>query len=248
MPLVPVNKLKKTEIVWLSHHYCRHGHTYLDHFNCFLDECGKDWEPKRGVNMPMLNRIGFFDIETSHLKADFGVMLSYCIKDSQSDKIYERTIKKKEIISKILDKNVVEQCIEDLKKFDRIVTYYGTKFDIPFVRTRTMFHQARIRKGIYKGSLDKLKFPEYSELIHQDVYYMVRNKFNLSSNRLENACNIIIGGSDKTKIDKDHWLWATGGKKESLDYIVDHCRKDVTDLEKLYNAVTGFVMRSDRSI
>ena len=80
MSIAPVSRLKKTEIVWLAAHRCRHSHTYLEHYNCYLDE-----NPNKG-------RTGYFDIETSNLAANYGIMYCYCIKDGNSDKIFERTI------------------------------------------------------------------------------------------------------------------------------------------------------------
>ena len=53
--------LKKAEIVKMSNYKCRHGHTGLEHPNCYFDETGAG------------ERIGIWDIETSGLKADFAV-------------------------------------------------------------------------------------------------------------------------------------------------------------------------------
>jgi len=38
-----------------------------------------------------------------------------------------------------------------------------------------------------------------------------------------------------------------GGDKEALDYITEHCRYDVLDLEKLHNVVIPFRKRLDTS-
>ena len=124
MANAPVGKLKKKEIVWLGNHKCKHGHTYLEHYSCFTSEIASkhEWEP--GSNIPIPHRIGYFDIESTGFQADFSIMLCYCIKDSMSDKIYGRCINRKEM-QKDLDYNIVKSCIEDLKKFDRVVTYYG---------------------------------------------------------------------------------------------------------------------------
>lgn len=221
MPIAPVSRLKKQEIVWLASHRCKHAHTYLEHYSCYLNE-----NPNRG-------RTGYFDIETSNLNANYGIMYCYCIKDSDSDKIYERTITPKELKSKDMDKNVIKQLIKDLSLFDRIVTYYGTKFDIPYSRSRAVHH------GI--------PFPAYGEIIHTDCYYIVRNKFKLNSNRLATACEFLLGNTLKTTINFDYWIRAMGGDKEALSYITEHCRYDVVDLERLYNLVIPFKKRADTS-
>lgn len=219
--LAPVHRLTKKEILWLAKNRCKHRHTYLEHYECYKTE------------NPLNDRIGFFDIETSNLKPDYGIMFCYCIKDGSSNNIYSRTLTNGEL-RKHLDKGVVEQLVNDLSKFTKIVTYYGTKFDLTFSRSRAAYHN--------------IPFPEYGQLNHTDVYYIVKHKFNLSRNRLESACRLILGEAEKNHIDAIFWLKALQGDKESLDYITDHCKRDVRDLEKLYNRIIGFSKPSEKSI
>lgn len=218
----PVHRLKKIEIIWLANNYCKvHKHDYLQHYSCFLKE------------NPNQERVGFLDIEASNLDADFGIMLSYCIKDANSSKIWEGIVDKKGL-DKYLDKQVVTKCIEDMQKFDRVVTYYGMRFDLPFIRTRSIVH------GI--------DFPNYSSLVHTDVYFMARNKLKLSSNRLENVSRIVLGETNKTRIDAKYWVKALRGDKKSLNYILEHNRYDVIDLEKVYNKLLNFSNKTNTSI
>jgi len=221
MAIAPVHRLKKAEIVWLGSHRCRHNHTYLEHYNCYLEE-----NPEHG-------NIGFLDIETSNLKANMGVIYSYCIKDGKSDKIHERLITKKELFSDAMDKALVQSLINDIRSFDILVTYYGTRFDIPFIRSRAVHH------GI--------EYPAYGENIHIDLYYLIRNKFNLTRNSLKVACGFLLGHTDKTQVEWKHWMKAMQGNKEALEYIIEHNRYDVLDLEKLYDKVIPFRKRLDTS-
>jgi len=218
----PVWRMKKTQIVKLAKWRCKHGETGLSHYNCYLRE------------HPETERIGFIDIECTNLKADFGIVICYCIADNDSDTIYERIITKKDLATD-LDKRVILQCIRDLRRFDRVIGYYSSRFDIPFLRTRA------IALGIDN-------FPEYGEIIHNDLYYAVRNKFQLSSNRLDNACRILLGRTEKTRIDSESWIKALQGDPTALNYIQDHCRKDVLELKRLYHKVTNFRRTSDTSI
>ena len=217
----PLSKLKKTEIVWLNAHKCRHGHTYLEHYKCYLEE-----NPNRG-------QIGFFDIEVTNLDADFGFMLSYAIKEHNSDNLIVNQITKKEIQSFKFDKRLVSDCIRDLKKFDRIVTYYGTGFDIPYVRAKALHYNQ--------------DFPLYGELLHDDLYYIIKSKFIISRRSLKNACEYLLNDTNKTFIDKEKCMKASVGDEKSLAYIVEHNIYDVIDTEALYNKIIGFKMRSDRS-
>ena len=220
--MAPVGRLKKKECEWLASNFCKaHGKPFLAHWNCFLKE------------NPEQERIGFFDIEASNLKANFGIILSWCILDDKTGKIYEDCVTKKDLPD-ILDEKVVRSCVETLKSFDKIVTFFGTRFDLPFIRTR----------AAYFG----IPFPEYSQLRHKDAYYIIKSKFCLHSNRMENACRVLIGKTEKTPITPNYWIRALMGDKESLDYILEHNRGDVRDLQRLYHAVIPTVARRDTSI
>ena len=239
MSSIPVSKLTKKELIWLSKNYCKHHHSYLSHWTCYENEIlkNKDFKPGK-EKLPIYLRNGFFDIESSSLKATFGIMLCYCIKDGDSDRIYERIVTKKELET-CLDREVIRQCVEDIQKFGRIIGFYSSRFDIPFLRTR----------AVYWG----IPFPSYQSLCQTDIYYIVRNRFKLHRNSLEAACNFLLpedvqASHEKTHYGRDHWLWALQGKKESLDYILDHCERDAKMTEDLYYVVEGYAQRRDLSI
>jgi len=221
--IAPVHRLKKQEIVWLQTHKCKHSHTYLEHYACYLSE-----HPER-------QRVGYFDIESTNLDADFGTCLCYCIKEKGSDKIYGRTITKEEVTKeRDPDKYVISECIEDLLKFDLIYGYYSTKFDFPFIRTRAV-------------SMN-LDFPYFGAIQHKDVYYIIKNKFKLHRSRLEVACNELLGKSLKTHFDGNVWRRAGQGNPEALKYIFEHCKGDVIDLERLTDKVLDYAYPVTKSI
>ena len=221
MPRVPIHRHTKKELDWMSKNSCRHNHSYLEHYNCYLTEV-----------VERDHTIGFFDIETSNLSATYGMMFGYDIKTHGKDEIRKHWITKKDLKDGLYDYNVVKQCIEDLKKYDRIVTYFGTRFDLPFVRTRAMVHG--------------LEFPLYGNIMHKDLYYLIRSKFKLHSNRLNVACETILGTTDKTRINPTIWMKALQGDVDALKYIEEHCDYDVLDLEKLYDATIIFQKDEDR--
>ena len=61
-------KLPRKELLRFFCGRCRHHHKYSEHPNCYIVE----------TNKPL--KVGYFDIETSGLKANFDYMLTYCIK------------------------------------------------------------------------------------------------------------------------------------------------------------------------
>jgi uncharacterized protein YprB with RNaseH-like and TPR domain len=179
--------------------------------------------------------VGYFDIETSNLKADFGIILCYCIKEAGKNKIISRTVTRDELHEAgCLDREVVKQCIADIQKYDRIITHYGKRFDIPFLRSRALFFN--------------LDFPIYGKIFLEDTYFILRHRFCISRNRLETACRHILGKTRKTHLDPRQWIMALQGDRQALDYILDHCKADVRDLEDLYNRISDFTRRADVSL
>lgn len=212
--IAPVHRLRKDKIIWLNNHKCKHGHTYLEHYNCYLKE------------NPEECRIGYFDIESSSLVADFGFCITWKILDD-NDKMHGRTITKEEVLSGgIPDRILMKELIKELGKFDLIYTYNGTKFDFPFVRTRSI--------------INGLEFPYFGSLKHKDIYYIIKNKFRLHRKSLEVACEMLLHNSNKTHWMGDHWIGAVQGKKESLNYIDKHCEYDVKDLKALTEKVLEY--------
>jgi len=217
----PINTLSKKQLLWLYSHYCKHGHRYLDHYNCYEKES------------PPLEKVGFLDIEASNLKANFGILLSYCIKPAGSDDILCDLITKDDLDT-VLDKRIVSSCIKNMRKFDRLVGHYSTRYDIPFLRTRAADH--------------RLNFPTYGEIKHSDTYYMAKSKLCLSSNRQDVIAEILQHKNIKSRIDPNHWIKALRGDEDALAYILDHNKRDVVQLEKNYNRLIPYVKNIGKSI
>lgn len=224
--IAPVHRLKVAEIRYLASHRCRHGHTYLEHYQCYLDETPE-----------VLQKVGFLDIETSNLDANFGIMLTYCIKDAGSTTILADRLTNADFKNFEADKTdtrIVRNLVSDIQKFDTIVTFYGKRFDVPFARTRAL--------------IDGVRFPFFGTIKHIDVWDWARKKLRLNSNRLEVVCRTIFGETDKTHIEYKYWIGAVRGDEESLEWILDHNERDVTDLERVFNALQDFAKRNDASI
>jgi uncharacterized protein YprB with RNaseH-like and TPR domain len=225
MALAPVARLTKAEIIKLAGSRCKdHRHTYLEHYACYLREHPEAEE-----------RIGSFDIEASHLKSDWGIMLSWALKVHDSDEVLNDVITPKDIAAGIEDKRIVQSAVNAICGCDKVVTYYGSRFDIPYIRSRALAH------GI--------DFPFHGVVAHRDLYFVIRSKFGtMSSRRLENACRQILGSTEKTHLNTTVWRAALRGDKKALKYVDDHCRKDVADLERLYHRVIPFAKHNNASI
>ena len=132
------------------------------------------------------------------------------------------------------DKACLKTCIEDMKKFDRIVGHYSARFDIPFLRSRAIHH--------------KVKFPEYKDLLHTDTWRMARNALCISNNRQDTVARLVSGESAKTRIEGKYWMRALQGDEESIKWILDHCRKDVHDLQKNFEGLQPYCRMGQGSI
>jgi uncharacterized protein YprB with RNaseH-like and TPR domain len=222
--MTPLHQLPAKELKWLATHRCKHQHTLLEHYNCH-----KGYKEER---------IGFLDIEFYNFDANYGRMITYCIKDSQSKKIYFDTVTQADIKkgekTGTEDKRVVKHLMEDMKQFDRIVTFYGQRCDIPYIRTRAL--------------MCGLDFFSYGELTHTDLYFIARYKLKLNRNALEVVCRSLLGKTEKTHVENSHWMRAMRGDKESINYILDHNKRDVRDTERVYHKIIKFIRKTNTSI
>src|SRR3989304_3371892 len=161
---------------------------------------------------------GFFYLETTNLKANFGEILVGCIKPRG---------KKAEVYTAdehFGDTLLVEDLAERLLDFDYVVTWYGTGFVMPYLATR----------------LQIAKAPNLGPVRHVDLFYTARKNLALSSNRLQMVAESLLGKSGKTRIIPTIWTAAMKGEKEALKYIEDHCVADVKETEKIFDLLAPY--------
>jgi len=216
--MAALHRLRKDELIWRATHRCAHHHTYLDHPECYRRD------------HPDQERVGFLDIETTGLDAGFGIVLCWAIKlagqaDILHDVITLRDIQRGKAGDE--DERIVRSCIKALGGLGRVITHYGGnfRFDLPFLRTRAVAL--------------KLPFPTYGMIKQEDTYAILRAKFKLPRNRLETACRVLFGETEKTHLDPVVWRRAGRGDKQALAYVLKHNLADVRDLERVYNAITS---------
>lgn len=160
-------------------------------------------------------------------------MLSYCIKP-MGGAVLKRPIAPSDIRAKKYDKPLCEQFLRDLNSFDRLVTYYGSRYDVPFLRTRCLTHG--------------LDFPPIGSLFHSDLYYTVRGKLKLYRNRLEVACDQFKIPSKGHRLTPEVWMAAQTGDQKAIDYILQHNVEDVESLEALWRKLGGHFRLNKTSV
>lgn len=198
-----------------------------DHVACFA--VGNVVDKREDQSLPWYMtpgyKIGFLDIETDGLKADFSTMLTWCIKPLDSDEVQFSSITKGELFRGDVDKRVVADLVKTLSEYKILIGYYSSRFDIPYIRSKALHHN--------------IEFPKWGEIYTHDLYDTVKRKLKLSKNSLDNACDY-LGIKGKTPIDKDYWRKAKYGDHESLEKVLEHNIADVKITEELYKRTLGY--------
>lgn len=200
---------------------CVHGHNGMAHPNCYDQQNG------------LIERVGFFDLETSNLNANWGIILSYCILGDDGT-LYKNLIEYKDIRSGDFDKVVCEKFCEDARKFDRLIGWYSEKFDAPYARTRCMFH--------------KIDFPIYKEIKHTDAWRVARNKLKLHSNRLGVVAPFFGIKAKEHPLNPDVWIRCLSGNQEALDFVLTHNIEDVESLRKVWHRMKDYIKVDGKSL
>lgn len=178
-------------------------------------------------------KVGVFDIETSNLNANFGIVLCGVVYDVTNEKIYivrwdeTKCYKNGEYDN---DREVVAKLRDLLESFDIVIGYNSSRFDIPFLRTRLLYHKERLIESVR----------------HIDLYYLVRFKLKLHDNKLDTLAKFSNLEHQKTEVDGMKWTQAlvyagTKKGKKAMDYIVEHCVLDCKVLAESFAQVKDLI-------
>jgi len=170
-------------------------------------------------------RVATLDIETSSLKADFGVILGACIHTygTREKPIVLRTDLS---VPDLFEAEIqtVTNIVDVMCEYDGCLTFYGRLFDIPYLYTKCKMHDI--------DWMGKKK--------HLDLWFTTKRYIKASSRRLDQINQILQFKhpeyASKTRLGMKEWNGAAYGRSESdLDYIIDHCIKDVEITENVCN-------------
>lgn len=119
------------------------------------------------------------------------------------------------------DKKLVEKVFKILCEADEIVTHNGNKFDLPWLRTRALFHN--------------VKHEVHGHLI--DTCRLARSKYYFNSNKLDYIAKFLMGEEKLSHDGFKMWTDIMNGNREQLKKMVKYCEKDVLLLEKIYDRI-----------
>lgn len=167
-----------------------------------------------------------FDLETSDLSADRGIILCGVVKSSIGNKMHIIRSDETNVHwgkgKRGDDSKTVMMITELLEKHDVVVAHNGTRFDLPFLRTRALRWGQKAIKDI--------------KIV--DPLSIAWRKFRLGSNRLGSLQDYFGVGVKKTPLDFSLWMRAINdGDRDAMDQIVHHCIMDVKVLEGVLKVV-----------
>ncbi len=172
------------------------------------------------------------DIEATGLRGDFGMILCAVVKplgDDDTRYIFKLDFSNPDLLD--AEKDMLMEIRDCIMLFDGIIGYYSSKYDLPMLRTRMLYH------GI--EPIPKIK--------HLDLYFTVKRVVNTTSRRMERVGDLLRVNSsrmlpEKTKLDINYWIRvAFSHDEKALGYIVDHCISDVDLLEGILHELRDFV-------
>ena len=174
----------------------------------------------RNIHCHTPAKILLFDIETSNLAADFGRCLCMGWMWLGDEKPHIASVRTSKAWGRdhTDDHTLVAEVQRVIKSADMLVSWYGLKFDVPFLNTRLIY---------YGLPLIPPSIP------HVDLWRTSRYRLKLHSNRLASACDF-FNLTPKTPIRGEAWVKASAGHKPSLRYVEEHCRADVLALRDAY--------------
>lgn len=172
------------------------------------------------------------DLETTDLAADRGVIL--CASYESSNEIGKvRTIRQDDPdinpdweTKRGNDRELTKQVAGLVRDHDVIVAHNGTRFDLPFLRTRCLRW--------------RLAPPKDVKIV--DPLQIAWRKFRLRSNALGAVADYLGIEDKKTPLDLSVWADAMlNGSKRAMNLIVSHCEADVKVLSAVLPHVKQFV-------
>jgi uncharacterized protein YprB with RNaseH-like and TPR domain len=174
-------------------------------------------------------KVACFDLETSGLDADFGIILCGVVKlQGEKKPIVLRADKLNKGWARgdrMNDSPLVKELKAILEEQDILVAHNAMFFDVPFMCAKC----AEWGLGAFN----------HRKVI--DPYQITRNKMRIRSKSLSNLCSHIGIKNRKTDVDGRTWKRAfLNGDTAAMDEIAHHCVIDVLMLEELLDAVKTY--------
>jgi uncharacterized protein YprB with RNaseH-like and TPR domain len=178
-------------------------------------------------------KIGIFDLETSGLYANFGIIL--CCSSKPYEHSGVTTIRADDFPAWKTDRTnqllLTTRIVNELRKYDILVAHNGQYFDKAWINTLSM-------KYDFDADIRWKKFI--------DPVLIARRHLRMGRNSLDQLLDYFEVPNKKSHVSGRMWMAASlNGDRKAMDEIVRHCEADVKALEGVYNKVRKLVERID---
>lgn len=165
----------------------------------------------------MPSKIVFFDIETSSLEADAGIIVGAGLSTETGKTEYLEAKKTSE------EKTLLDKLLKRMETFDTIVTWSGRGFDIPYLTTRLLKHSIDPTPILAKQ--------------HLDLNEVVRSRLRLTFTYLDHVCDFFAIRREKGPMSLEVpqlFVKSLEGDDIALKMIRDHCLDDLRVTRELF--------------
>ena len=201
-----------------------------------------DYTMKEKYALYGIETIGYLDIETSGLTADFDIMLTWanCIRDVRTGTTnieYDFVEKKdfeyayKERDADLVDRSIVSSVIASMKQCDLLIGHWFIgkhRHDIPFIRSRCVINKVP-------------GFPKHRRMRYGDTQKYGSLLYRLHNNGLDTIARQFDLSIHKTPLDGKVWKNACIGIKEDVAYVLKHNIHDVKITHQIHKGMEEYV-------
>lgn len=164
--------------------------------------------------------IAFFDIETTGLGAYGSEMTCISIAD-QFGRVSGATKFDFEQSSVLDDRGLVVWARDELEKYDILVAWYGTMFDLPYLNARLVMHGERpVRDMMFIDPIYKARGGRYG--------------LKIGGSKLKTVAKALRTDHQKPDVEWETFRLAGFGDPDALAEVVDRCNDDVLVLRDIF--------------
>ncbi len=171
---------------------------------------------------------GYYDIEATHLKGNFGRVLCASVADNFGNVVTIRGDDPQYAGRRLRDDSKLVVALRDLLEgYDVLVGWYSSMYDWPYIDTRLLLQNER---------------PLRRDILHIDPIYKARQgSLALHSSRLDAVAKTFRIEESKTPLDPEIWMDAAEGNREAMDYVVQHNVADVLVTRHIFHILKPLV-------
>ncbi len=189
-----------------------------------------------------IETIGYLDIETSGLTADFDYMISWanCIRHVSSGRTHIEYdfIERQDFDyaynkgnADLVDESITASVIESMKQCDLLIGHWFIgkhRHDIPFIRSRCVINKVP-------------GFPKHRRVRYGDTQKYGSLLYRLHNNGLDTIARMFDVSTKKTPLDGKTWKNACMGIAPAVKKVVHHNINDVKITHKVHLGMEEYV-------